>query len=314
MRSMSINSSFVAWYTDMYMKKITPCLWFDNEAEEAAAFYTSVFQSGSIIKTSHYLTETPSNKPLGSVMEVYFEIEGQTFSALNGGDFFTPNPSISFFVNRDSAEEVEELWNKLIEGGIALMPLGEYPFSQQYGWVQDKYGISWQIIFSNPNGDPRPNIVPSLLFTKDMNGKAEAALRFYDSVFTDTELGQIVTYPEDTEMHEVGNLMFGDLRIEEQWLAAMDGGTPHQFSFSEGISLQVFCEDQTEIDELYEKLSAVPEAEVCGWLKDKFGVSWQIVPEELIHLLDESDSEKTKRVMEALLKMKKLDVETLRNA
>lgn len=296
------------------MNKITPCLWFDNQAEEAVVFYTSIFREGKINNTAHYLADTPSNKPIGSVLQVDFEIEGQSFTALNGGDFFKPNPSISFFVNRDSAEEVEAMWEKLSEGGQALMPLDEYPFSKKYGWIQDKYGISWQLIFTEPVGDPRPNIILSLLFTKEVSGQAEEALQFYASVFADTEVGQMVQHEVDTKMHRAGNLMFGDIRIGEQWLAAMDGGTPHEFSFSEGVSLQVFCKDQAEVDELWGKLAVDPEAGVCGWLKDKYGVSWQIVPEELRELMDESNPERAKRVMESLLTMGKLDIETLRNA
>lgn len=296
------------------MKKLTPCLWFNDQAEEAVNFYTSIFQDGKIHNTAHYLTETPSNKEVGSVLQVDFEIEGQSFTALNGGDFFKPNPSISFFVHRSNVEEVEALWATLSEGGTVLMAFDEYPFSKKYGWVQDKYGISWQVMWSDPAGEKRPNIMPSLLFTQEVNGKAEEALRFYNSVFPNTEIGQMVQHPTDTPMHKAGNLMYGDLRIGEQWMAAMDGGTPHGFTFSEGISLQVICDDQAELDELFEKLSAVPESEVCGWLKDKYGVSWQLIPAELAALMNESDKDKAKRVMEALLKMKKLDIEVLKNA
>ncbi len=296
------------------MNKISPCLWFDSEAEAAAAFYTSVFKAGKINNTAHYLTETPGNKPIGSVLQVDFEIEGQPFTALNGGDIFKPNPSISFFVYRDSVAEVDELWEQLARGGQALMPLGEYPFNKKYGWIQDKYGVSWQLMLRDSASTEKNSIVPSLLFTNDQHGKAEEALRFYATVFDDATVGEITTYPADTEMHRAGNLMYGSMKVSEQTLTAMDGGTVHAFGFSEGISLQVFCKDQAEIDKLTEKLSAVPEAEVCGWVKDKFGVSWQIAPIELGELMDESNPERAKRVMEALLKMGKLDIETLRSA
>lgn len=194
------------------------------------------------------------------------------------------------------------------------MPLQEYPFSKQYGWIQDKFGISWQLMLRDSASPEKNSIVPSLLFTNEQHGKAEEALRYYASVFPQTEIGQMTQYPADTQMHQAGNLMYGAIKIGEQTLAAMDGGTVHAFSFSEGISLQVFCRDQAEIDRLTEKLSAVLEAEICGWVKDKYGVSWQIVPVELGELMNEADPERAKRVMEALLKMKRLDIETLRNA
>ena len=94
------------------MQHITPCLWFDDSAEQAAAFYVSVFGGGQIKEIARYSTETPGNKPLGSVMTVLFEIDGLEFLALNGGTIFTPNPSISFFVNRRSAEEIEAIWER----------------------------------------------------------------------------------------------------------------------------------------------------------------------------------------------------------
>ncbi len=149
------------------MQKITPCLWFDSEAEEAAKFYTSIFPDSKILDIVPYLSETPSNKPKGSVMLVNFEINGSPFTALNGGPYF---------------------------------------------------------------------------------------------------------------------------------------------KISEAISFQVFCKDQAEIDSYFEKLSAVPESEQCGWLKDKFGVSWQIVPENIGELV------KSEKAMQALLKMKKIDIDGLKKA
>jgi predicted 3-demethylubiquinone-9 3-methyltransferase (glyoxalase superfamily) len=149
------------------MKPITPCLWFDNEAEDAAKFYIEVFPNSKILEIVPYMVETPSNKPIGSVMLVNMEINGQPFTLLNGGSYF---------------------------------------------------------------------------------------------------------------------------------------------KISEAISFQVFCKDQSEIDSYFEKLSAVPESEQCGWVKDKFGVSWQIVPENIEELL------KTEAAMKVFLEMKKIDITELEKA
>jgi len=149
------------------MKQITPCLWFDNQAEEAANFYISLFPNSKILNTVPYMSETPSDKPIGSVMIVNFELNGQPYTALNGGPIF---------------------------------------------------------------------------------------------------------------------------------------------KFNEAISFQIFCKDQDEIDYYWEKLSAVPESEQCGWVKDKFGLSWQIVPENLGELI------KSESAMKAMLQMKKIDIETLKNS
>ena len=116
------------------MQKITPFLWFDGKAEEAADLYVSIFKNSRIVSVRRYGEAGPG--PKGTVMMVTFEIEGQAFTALNGGPQFTFTPAISFFVNRETQQEVDELWEKLSEGGKPL----------QCGWLNDKYGVSWQII------------------------------------------------------------------------------------------------------------------------------------------------------------------------
>jgi predicted 3-demethylubiquinone-9 3-methyltransferase (glyoxalase superfamily) len=297
-------------------QKITPNLWFDTQAEEAAKFYTSVFNNAKILNTSHY-TEAGKEvhgQPKGQVMTVEFEVEGYAFLALNGGPYFTLNPSISFIVNCTSKDEVDELWEKLSDDGKILMPLDAYPFSQRYGWAQDKFGVSWQLILSNPEGEERPKIVPSMMFVGDNAGKAEEAIKFYTSVFHDAKLGNIARYGADQQPDTEGTIMFADFTLEGQWFAAMDSAQKHDFTFSEATSLVVNCETQEEVDYYWEKLSVVPESEQCGWLKDKFGVSWQIIPKQLSELLSDANQEKSSRVMQAMLKMKKIDIQGLQDA
>ncbi len=125
------------------MEKIYPCLWLDNQAEEAARFYTSIFANGEIRETQYYLDDI--HKPKGSVLTVEFSIANQRFLLLNGRDDFKITPAISFFVDCETKEELDTLWHALLDGGFALMPLQEYPFSDYFGWVQDQYGVSWQI-------------------------------------------------------------------------------------------------------------------------------------------------------------------------
>jgi len=122
------------------IQKITPNLWFDGQAEEAANFYTSIFKNSSIKKITRYGKHGTEvhGQPEGSVMTVEFEIEGQTFVALNGGPHFKFTPAVSFIVNCDNQEEVDYYWDKLSEGG--------YAEAQQCGWLQDNFGLSWQII------------------------------------------------------------------------------------------------------------------------------------------------------------------------
>lgn len=291
---------------------ISTCLWFDEQGEEAAEFYVAIFNNAKLLKKIPYLVDTPSDKPVGSTMSVDFELEGQRFMALNGGPIFTPNPSISFFVNCDTEEEVDRLWAVLSEGGTSLMPLDSYPFSDKYGWVQDQYGISWQLILAQ--GNPPQKIMPSLMFGNKNVNKAEEAINFYANIFNDSRIGNIVRYPEETGPAREGSIMYGDFMIQNTWMAAMDSGTKQDFSFNEAISLVVSCKTQEDIDYYWEKLSTDPNAEQCGWLKDQFGVSWQIIPEGMERMFQDGNQEKSKRAMEAMLQMKKINIAELEQA
>lgn len=297
------------------MSKITPHLWFDTQATEAAEFYSAVFPDSAVTNVTT-LPDTPG----GDCDVVSFRVWGQDFMAISAGPLFTINPSISFIVNvdpsrDDDAEElVDRLWAQLADGGTTLMPLGEYPFSKRYGWVQDRYGVSWQLILSDPAGDPRPAIVPSLMFVGDVSGQAEEANDFYLSVFGDAERGQLVRYPQGLAPELPDTVMFSDFRLADTWFAAMDSAREHAFGFNEAVSLMINCADQLEIDRYWERLSAVPEAEQCGWLKDRFGVSWQITPAAMGEMLANGTPEQVARVTQAFLPMKKFDLAVLRAA
>ena len=296
--------------------KITPHLWFDKESKEAAEFYVSAFGNGSKITNITTLHNTPS----GDTDIVSFELNGQPFMAISAGPLFKFNASVSFVVNFDPSREenarknLDSLWERLSAGGTALMPLDKYPFSERYGWVEDKYGLSWQLILSNPEGEERPFIVPSLMFVGDVSGKAEEAVSFYLSVFRNAKKGVFVRYSKGQEPDKEGTIMFSDFMLEDQWFAAMDSAREHNFGFNEAISLIVHCDTQNEIDYYWEKLSAVPEAEQCGWLKDKYGLSWQIVPTEMDEMMSRGTREQIDRVTQAFLPMKKLDIAQLEKA
>lgn len=298
------------------MQKIVPHLWFNTEAKEAAAFYVAAFGGDSAVTHVSTLHETPS----GDCDVVSFRLQGFEFMAISAGPYFTINPSISFMVNFDpsrdpeASEHLDALWSKLSPGGTARMPLQEYPFSKRYGWIQDKYGVNWQLILTNPAGEPRPFIIPSLMFTGDNTGKAGDAIDFYVSVFSGAKRGITATYPPGASPEPAAKIMFADFMIEGQWFAAMDSGHMHKFGFNEAVSLLVRCSDQTEIDAYWQKLSAVPQAEQCGWLKDKFGVSWQIAPADMERMMREGTPEQIARLTQAFLQMKKFDLAALKNA
>lgn len=294
---------------------ITPTLWFDSQAEAAASFYVSVFEDGAVGTTSHYDAAAAeiSGQPEGSALTVEFEIEGQSFIALNGGPQFTFNPAISFMVNCPTKTEVDDLWEVLSAGGEALMPLDAYPFSERYGWTTDRYGVSWQLHYS-ADAQTR-DIVPSLLFVGDQCGHAENAIEHYTSVFEDSAIGEIARYGPDQEPDAEGTIMYADFTLRGQRFAAMDSAHEHDFAFNEAISFVVHCDDQDAVDYYWTELTADGGEEgQCGWLTDRFGVSWQIVPTRLPDLLQNEDAEIASRVTEAMLSMQKLDIETLEAA
>jgi predicted 3-demethylubiquinone-9 3-methyltransferase (glyoxalase superfamily) len=292
-------------------KKITYCLWFNKDAEEAVNFYTSVFPNAKITNIVHNPVDTPSGKT-GTVLTASFNLEGQEFMVLNGGPEFTLNPSISFMVHCDTADEVEALWNKLSNGGMALMPLDKYPFSDRYGWIQDKYGVSWQLIL--PQQKAPQKVMPSMLFVNEVYGKAEEAIQYYTSIFHHANAGTIARYPGGMEPDKEGTIMYSDFMLEEQWFVAMDSAHNHQFHFNEAISLMVHCDNQQEVDYYWDKLTEEGKEVQCGWLRDKYGVAWQVVPKVMLELLQGEDKEKAKRAMQAMMTMVKLDIAKLENA
>lgn len=296
-------------------RPITPYLWFDTQAVEAAEFYTSVFPD-SAIESVTKLRNTPS----GDCDVVAFNLRGQPFMAISAGPLFEFNPSVSFFVNFDpgsderAREKLDALWVALSEGGKVLMPLDAYPFGSRYGWVQDRFGVSWQLLLSDARGEPAPPIVPALMFTGDNAGKAEEAGAFYRSVFAESVDGQLVRYPAGSAPADAGTVMFSDFQLGPTWFAAMDSAHPHGFAFNEAISFVVECRDQAELDRHWARLSSAPESEQCGWCKDRFGLSWQITPLSIREVMSSGDQAAIDRVTQALLPMKKLDVAALDTA
>jgi len=277
--------------------RIYPCIWFNGEGKDAATLYTQAFDNTSI---------TADNG-----MVVTANLDGNNIMMLNGGPYFKPNPSISFFVNFTSEAAIDKAWNTLSDGGFVMMPLNKYPWSDKYGWLKDKFGVSWQLMIPSA-GVMIQKFVPALMFTKAVAGKAEEAIQFYTSLFPNSGVQELSRY-EKGEGDVEGTIKHGRFLLNGQQFVAMDSSVPHAFSFDEGMSIVVSCDTQEEIDHYWNSLTAGGGAESqCGWLKDKYGVSWQIVPSMLGTLV--GDLERGPRAMQALMKMTKLDIAALRNA
>lgn len=290
----------------MNNQRIVPHLWFDNEAQEAVDYYMQTFPESEIISDVTF-TDTPS----GDAKQLTFNIFGYKFMAINAGPYFTKNPSISFTVlfNQSEAALLDKVWTALAHNGKIMMELDTYDFSEKYGWLEDQFGVSWQLLITDQPFDDR--IRPSFMFINENVGRAEEAINYYTSVFKNSGDISKFYYPEGMEPDKPDTLAHAEFKLEDQYFVALDSAHKHEFNLNEGISLMLFLEDQQEIDYYWDKLSAVPEAEQCGWVKDQFGVSWQIVPKIMDQMAEEGTPEQISNVTKALLKMKKFDVETL---
>lgn len=290
------------------MKNISVCLWYDKQAEQAAEFYKTVFntQVGTIAKYSEAASQA-SGQPKGSVMTVDMKIEGLSVLALNGGPMFKFNPSSSFTVACTSKAEIEEKWKKLSQGGQVRMGLDKYPWAEAYGWTTDQFGVEWQLIF-NPEAPPAPRkISPAFLFTDELFGKGQQALDLYTSIFPNSK---IETIAKDEKTNSVMHARFN---LNGESFVLMEGQGKHGHKFNEAFSLMVSCENQQEIDAFWNKLTANGGSPSrCGWCKDPFGVSWQIVWSGMGETM--KDPAKAGKAMAVVMKMGKLDIAKIKEA
>lgn len=272
---------------------IYPCLWFDNQAAEAAQFYTSIFDDARVLESTPLVTT--------------FELEDTRFMTLNGGPYYKPTPGVSYYVYCESEGKLRRLYEALAEGGTIQIPLASYPWSDLYVWVSDRYGISWQLDVTGAENGVR--IAPCFLFGNEKNGLVREARDFYLSVFPDSAVRMESPFPEEAGFPE-GTLLFTQFSLKENIFNAMSSSDMAlDYDFSEANSLVVNCTTQEEIDYYWEKLTQGGEESQCGWLKDRYGISWQIVPVNLGELLQDPDTGEA--VSRALLKMKKIDLPSL---
>ncbi|MCT2406384.1 VOC family protein [Chryseobacterium antibioticum] len=281
---------------------IFPCLWFDEEAREAAEFYGQVFDG-----------KITADTPVVMNMDLF----GQKLMLLNGGPHFKKNASISFMVICETEDEVQQYWDQLTDGGIALLALDSYSWSKKYGWVQDKYGVSWQLFLGDKQGSQK--IIPTMMFIHENNGKAMEAMEFYTQTFPNSSIGNILRYGDGGEGHPISepaeNVQHAHFTIDGYSFFCMDNSYDHPFDFNEGVSVVIMTDDQKQTDHLWNTLISDGGREsMCGWLKDRYGVSWQIVPKRLIELMNDSDQLRAQKVVQAMMKMQKIIVEQLEEA
>jgi len=273
----------------MRKEKITPCLWYDGGAAEAADLYCSVFADAKVTARSPIV--------------IGLSVSGQSITLLDGGSMYQPNPSISFFYICETDQELERIWRAFKKEGTVMMALDSYPWSKKYGWVTDKFGVSWQLSLGKIE-DVGQKITPCLMFTGEQCGRAKEALQFYSSVFKTSKTDRILYNDQNKKL-----VQYAQFALLGEKFVVMDSDEPHKFAFTEGISLTIHCETQEEIDYYWNTFTESGEESMCGWLKDKFGVSWQIMPAILDSLMQ--DPAKAGKAAKAFMAMRKLDIEQI---
>jgi predicted 3-demethylubiquinone-9 3-methyltransferase (glyoxalase superfamily) len=270
------------------------CLWFDNQGAEAAKWYVSLFDGTSILYQNQVITE--------------ISIEGTKLMMINGGKHYSPTSAMSNFVYfGGNHEKFERIYHALLDGGQILMPMDAYDWSSKYAWVKDKFGINWQMDIDEINH--RQKLVPSLLFVNQRNHNVKEALSYYISVFEQSTMLMEWPYPESEASMPAGTLLFGQAKLGNTIINAMSSTLHHDYDFTPGNSLVIVCENQDEIDYYWKALGAEGQELMCGWLTDRFGLTWQIFPRILSDLMN--DPERGPKASTALRQMKKIVIAKL---
>jgi len=277
----------------MVRNTVYPCIWTNHQNAEMSAVYGGAFDCLSVLSSTPFVTELA----LGDYRMLL----------LDGGDKFSPNPSISIFIKMTDKAALQKAWDKLTEGAKVMMPLQAWPWSPMYGWVKDRFNVSWQL-FWEEKAEEDFVLSPCLMYVGDNAGKTKDAMDFYCSMFKPSVINGVTYYGEGGG-DVASYINHAEFTLGNNLLMAMDSSHMHGFDFSEGISLVVPCKNQEEIDHYWASLTNGGAESICGWLKDRYGVSWQIVSANIGILM--SDQEKAPKIFERILKMKKIIVADL---
>lgn len=266
---------------------IYPCVLFEREAADAGTFYADLYGGTA-----------SSENPFVTMVDVF----GQKLMLLNYGMPIDKTPALNLHLKIDDDAEVDRIFSALKEGGRELMPLGSYPWSPRYGWVNDRFGTSWQVYGTGGATQPQ-TLVPSLMFVGDKVGKCSEAMELYTSTFLNSR-------SNGAKKDDKGNVMHADFEIDGYHLYAMDSEGPHAFDFNNGVSMLVLTDDQAQTDHYWSSLLAGGGKEMqCGWLEDRYGVRWQIAPKAIIAMVgDNANPEKQQRAIAEMMKQIKLEI------
>ncbi len=290
--------------TIKYTSMPTPCLWYASDAQTAFALYVEALPGAELTMDNGFMCELGFGQGDESADDAP---GGSRIAGMNGGPAYRPNQSLSIYAELSSAAEVEHAFAKLTSSlkATVLMPLDAYFWSDRYAWVADAWGVHWQLSYV-PGA--APTLSPALLFAGKAYGRASEAVTLYGSLFRDSETLAVAHYPDGPD---AGKVMHAQQRLGDGKLILLDSSAAaREADFTEGGSLMLFCDTQAEIDHYWNGLTAGGgSAGRCGWCKDRFGVSWQIVPRGLGGWL--SNPATARKTGEALQAMSKLVIAEL---
>ena len=286
------------WY---YMEhQFGCCLWFDGQLDEAANFYSTVFEDSKILDKTHFITD--EHGEIGDLLTITLELAGHEFLLLNGGDTFKPTPAISYVVNCENKDQLHQVWDQLNQDGETLMPLTDYPELGMFGWTNDRFGFSWQVRL----GDSLQTIVPCIMFANDNYGLAQAAIDEWIAAFGGKQ--NFVIKGKDDRLRAAG------FQLRGHDLIIMDSPEKHDFKFTMGNSFYFYLKDQTDIDQVWEAITKEGKEWPCGWMEDLYGVYWQTANQQLLDWTNDPDTEKAQRATQEMYKMKKIDLAQIKQA
>ncbi len=304
-----VTDDFYAMFTELWPKALEelkrvaernappavyPCIWFNSEAGSAAKYYCSIFRDSEMLRSN--------------AMVSTFKLHGTKIMGLNGGPRYKPTGAVSYFIYCGGMDTFNHYFKELSAGGRVVLPAGKYGWSEHYAWVTDRYGVDWQLDVDDIRSPQK--IVPTLLFVNEKRDAVRSAIGHYATIFS--TFRNLLESPYPNSSAAPPPLLFAQFKINHFVMNAMSSKENHDFDFSPGNSFVIECNTQAEIDHYWDKLGEGGRFDQCGWLTDKFGISWQVVPAVLSELMN--NPEKGERVIRAFLQMQKFDIESLLNA
>jgi predicted 3-demethylubiquinone-9 3-methyltransferase (glyoxalase superfamily) len=273
--------------------EIFPCIWMNNNAKEAVSFYSTVFNKVTITSENNFAIKAT--------------LENTNFLFLNGGNIYTPNSAVSYYYYANDLNATKASYHKFIDAGATIiMPFGAYPWSANYAFIIDHFGVSWQIEADSINNNQK--IVPTLLFANDKKTWVKKAITYYTEIFTNATILLEASHAPNAPI-KAGSLLFAQIKLNSFIINAMSSTMNHNYDFGPGNSFVITCTNQEEIDYYWDKLGQNGKYSQCGWLSDSLGISWQIVPHNLNELLQHPTNSTKSQI--ALRSMQKITIADL---